>query len=100
MKEKGTHEGCIEQMERLFAERLYTADGKVPVDEDNLIRVDDWEMDCEVQAEVNRRLAMVTQENIREIGDVDGYLHDFMATNGFDVAGVDYQADVLRMDEI
>ena len=57
-------------------------------------------MDCEVQTEVNRRLAMVTQENIREIGDVDGYLHDFMATNGFDVAGVDYQADVLRMDEI
>ncbi|MBO5137584.1 MAG: trans-2-enoyl-CoA reductase family protein [Spirochaetaceae bacterium] len=99
MKEKGTHEGCIEQMERLFAERLYTK-GKVPVDSDNLIRIDDWELDPAVQAEVDARMAKITQDNLRELGDMTGYLHDFMATNGFDVEGVDYEADVPRMDVI
>lgn len=99
MKEKGTHEGCIEQMERLFAERLYTG-GDVPVDSEHLIRIDDWELDPAVQAEVNARLAKVTQDNLAELGDMDGYRHDFLATNGFDVEGVDYEADVARMDVI
>lgn len=99
MKEKGTHEGCIEQMERLFAERLYTG-GNVPVDSENLIRIDDWELDPEVQSEVNARMAKITQDNLKEMGDMTGYLHDFMATNGFDVEGVDYEADVPRMDII
>ncbi len=99
MKEKGTHEGCIEQMERLFAERLYTG-GAVPVDEAHLIRIDDWELNPEVQAEVNRRMAQVTQDNLAQLGDMDGYRHDFMATNGFDVEGVDYSADVPRMDVV
>lgn len=99
MKEKGTHEGCIEQMERLFAERLYTG-GDVPVDEAHLIRIDDWELDPAVQAEVDRRMAQVTQENLSQLGDMEGYRHDFMATNGFDVEGVDYTADVPRMDAV
>ncbi len=104
MKAKGTHEGCIEQMERLFAERLYTGDnasaGKVPVDEENRIRVDDWEMQADVQAEVDKLMAKVNNENIAEICDLDGYRHDFYATNGFDIAGVDYAADVARFDQI
>lgn len=104
MKEKGTHEGCIEQMERMFAERLYTgadsAAGEVPVDEENRIRIDDWELADDVQAEVNRRMAIVTEENLSELADMDGYRHDFMATNGFDVAGVDYDADVTDMTQI
>ncbi|AEE17567.1 enoyl-ACP reductase FabV [Treponema brennaborense] len=99
MKEKGTHEGCIEQMERLFAERLYT-DGSVPVDAEHLIRMDDWELDPAVQAEVDKRLAQVTQDTLASLGDMDGYRHDFLATNGFDVAGVDYDADVERMDVV
>ena len=99
MKANGTHEGCIEQMERLFAERLYTG-GNVPVDSENLIRIDDWELDPEVQSEVNARMAKITQDNLKEMGDMTGYLHDFMATNGFDVEGVDYEADVPRMDII
>ena len=102
MKAKGTHEGCIEQMERLFAERLYTgansAPGKVPIDEENRIRVDDWEMQDDVQAEVDRLMANVSNDNLAEICDLDGYKHDFYATNGFDVEGVDYNADVARMD--
>ncbi|WP_059369355.1 enoyl-ACP reductase FabV [Treponema endosymbiont of Eucomonympha sp.] len=100
MKEKGTHEGCIEQMERLFAERLYTPSGDIPVDGERLIRIDDREMDASVQTEVNRRLAEVSEANLAALGDMDGYRHDFLATNGFDVAGVDYGADVPRMDAI
>ena len=104
MKEKGTHEGCIEQMERLFAERLYTGEnssaGKVPVDEENRIRVDDLEMKADVQAEVDKLMAKVNNDNIKEICDLTGYKHDFYATNGFDVEGIDYTADVARMDVI
>ncbi|GMO55485.1 MAG: trans-2-enoyl-CoA reductase family protein [Treponemataceae bacterium] len=100
MKEKGTHEGCIEQMERLFAERLYTKDGKVPVDSDNLIRIDEREMDSAIQAEVTKRMATVNEGNLETTTDVQGYKHDFLCANGFDVDGVDYDADVPRMDEI
>lgn len=104
MKAKGTHEGCIEQMERLFSERLYTgkncAAGEVLVDDENRIRVDDWEMKADIQAEVDKLMASVTNENLAEVCDLDGYKHDFYATNGFDIAGVDYNADVSRMDEI
>ena len=104
MKEKGTHEGCIEQMERLFAERLYTgADnsaGTVPVDGEHRIRIDDWELEPDVQKEVEKRMAAVTNENLAELGDLAGYKHDFLATNGFDVAGVDYTSDVTKMDSL
>lgn len=99
MKGMGIHEGCIEQMERLFTERLYTGSA-VPVDSEQLIRIDDWELRPDVQAEVNSRLAKVTEENLADLGDMEGYRHDFLATNGFDVAGVDYDADIARMDVI
>ncbi|MCQ2982362.1 MAG: trans-2-enoyl-CoA reductase family protein [Treponemataceae bacterium] len=102
MKEKGTHEGCIEQINRLFAERLYikSADGNapVPVDEENRIRIDDWEMDSSVQAEVDRIMPQVTAENIATLGDLTGYRHDFLATSGFDIAGVDYTKEIERFD--
>lgn len=101
MKAKGTHEGCIEQMERLFAERLYTGEnnsaGKVPVDPENRIRIDDWEMADDIQAEVNRLMDGVTQENLAERCDLAGYKHDFLAINGFDVEGVDYSKEISDM---
>ncbi len=104
MKERGTHEGCIEQMERLFAERLFTgannAAGNVPVDSEGRIRIDDRELDPSVQAEVNKRLATVTEENLSNVGDMAGYKHDFLAINGFDIAGVDYEKDVADMSVI
>lgn len=104
MKERGSHEGCIEQMERMFAERLYTgadsAMANVPVDSEHRIRMDDWEMDDAVQTEVVKRMKEATNDNLRELCDIDGYKHDFLATNGFDVEGVDYNADVARMDLI
>ena len=104
MKEKGTHEGCIEQMERLFAERLFTgADngaGIVPVDEEGRIRIDDWELDPDVQAKVDEIMPKVTEENVSQLIDLDGIRHDFLMINGFDVPGVDYEKDLARMDVI
>ena len=100
MKAKGTHEGCIEQMERLFAERLYTADKKAAVDESGRIRMDDWEMDASVQAEVDKIMPKVTEETVKEFVDMDAIRHDFLAINGFDIAGVDYEKDVADMSAI
>ncbi len=104
MKKQGTHEGCIEQMERLFAERLYTGEnngpGTVPVDSENRIRIDDWEMDPKVQSEVDKIMPTVTEENVAENVDLDGLRHDFLIINGFDVEGVDYEADIADMRAI
>lgn len=99
MKANGTHEGCIEQMERLFAERLY-AGKAVPTDEEHRIRIDERELDPKVQAEVAKYMPIVNEDNIAKLGDIEGYRHDFLATNGFDIAGIDYNADVARMDVI
>ena len=99
-KAKGTHEGCIEQMDRLFSERLYTADGKVPVDEEGRIRIDDWELADDVQAEIDRLMKTTTEENLASSIDLEGIRHDFLNINGFDVPGVDYTKDLERMDTI
>ncbi len=104
MKAKGTHEGCIEQMERLFAERLYTGEGngagKVPTDSEGRIRIDDWELADDVQAEVDRIMPAVTEENLDDTVDLAGVRHDFLAINGFDIEGVDYDKDVADLFSI
>ncbi|WP_448634167.1 enoyl-ACP reductase FabV [Pedobacter panaciterrae] len=69
MKENGTHEGCIEQMQRLFAERLYNKGG-IATDEQGRIRVDDLEMDSDVQAKVAALWAEATEESLPKIGDL------------------------------
>lgn len=93
MKEKGTHEGTIEQMQRLFAERLYTEDGNVPLDENGRIRIDDWEMAEDIQAEVAKNWDKVTTENLSELSDIEGYRRDFFNLFGFEIDGVDYEKD-------
>ena len=100
MKEKGTHEGCIEQMERLFTQRLFTEDKKVPVDSENRIRIDDWELAADVQAKIDEYMAKITPENVTEYIDLDGIRHDFLMINGFDVPGVDYEKEVEKMNVI
>ena len=100
MKEKGNHEGCIEQMERLFTQRLFTEDKKVPVDSENRIRIDDWELDADVQAKIDEYMAKITPENVTEYIDLDGIRHDFLMINGFDVPGVDYEKEVEKMNVI
>ncbi|WP_124727729.1 enoyl-ACP reductase FabV [Staphylospora marina] len=93
MKEKGLHEGCIEQMYRLFTERLY-AGGPVPVDEKGLIRIDDLEMRDDIQREVLERWHAVNGENLNELSDIEGFRRDFFRLFGFESDGVDYEADV------
>ena len=93
MKEKGTHEGPIEQMQRLFADRLYTENGEVPLDANGRIRIDDWEMAEDVQAEVAKYWDKVTTETLAEISDIDGYRKEFFNLFGFELEGVDYEKD-------
>lgn len=93
MKAKGLHEGCIEQMQRLFATRLYNG-GAVPLDDKGRIRVDDWEMQEDVQAEVAALWEQATTENLSAIGDLAGYRNDFFNLFGFEFPGIDYEKDV------
>ena len=94
MKEMGLHEGCIEQIARLYRECLYTSDGKVPVDSENRVRIDDWEMRDDIQKAVMDKMKIVTTENVFAETDIAGFKHDFMEAHGFDVAGVDYDSEV------
>ena len=93
MKANGTHEGTIEQMQRLFADRLYTENGDVALDSEGRIRIDDWEMAEDVQAEVAKYWDKVTTETLAEISDIDGYRKEFFNLFGFELEGVDYEKD-------
>ena len=91
MKAEGTHEDCIEQMDRLFRERL--CNGNPQPDEAGRIRVDDWEMKPAVQELVGQRWKEVNTENFTELGDFEGYQSSFLRLFGFGLAGVDYAAE-------
>ncbi|MXO05860.1 enoyl-ACP reductase FabV [Flavobacterium sp. HBTb2-11-1] len=99
MKEEGIHEGCIEQIQRLFQDRLYNG-SEVPVDEKGRIRIDDWEMREDVQEKVAKLWLEATTETLPEIGDLAGYRNDFLNLFGFEVPGVDYNADTNEVVEI
>jgi enoyl-[acyl-carrier protein] reductase / trans-2-enoyl-CoA reductase (NAD+) len=96
MKADGIHEGCIEQIQRLFSQRLYTG-ATVPVDEKGRIRIDDWEMRDDVQSEVAQLWLEATTETLPAIGDLAGYKQDFLNLFGFGFKGVDYDADANEM---
>lgn len=98
MKEKGTHEGCIEQMQRLFSSKLY-GQAKVPVDGERLLRMDDKELEAETQKEVSILLASMNADNFTQIGDYRGFKQEFMQLNGFSFANIDY-SQPISMDEI
>ena len=93
MKERGLHEGTVEQMGRLLADRLY-AGSETPVDEEGRSRLDDWEMRADVQDEVARRWREVDSDNVAALADLEGYRRDFLLLFGFGAPGVDYGADV------
>jgi enoyl-[acyl-carrier protein] reductase/trans-2-enoyl-CoA reductase (NAD+) len=96
MKEKGTHEGAIEQMIRLFRDKLYASD--MPLDSQGYIRMDDWELDPGVQQAVRDLWPKVNTENIEAISDINGYRDDFEQLFGFKMPGIDYTADVSPLD--
>ena len=93
MKEQGSHETCIEHIDRLFASQLQ-ADAEMRLDEAGRIRVDDLELADQVQAEVKRRWPLVNTDNLLELGDLTGFREDFLKIFGFGIDGVDYDADV------
>lgn len=90
MKEMDLHEGCIEQVDRLFREAL----PKHEYDEAGRIRMDDWELSAAVQAEVERRWPLLATASLGELGDLTGFRADFLKIFGFGVPGVDYAADL------
>jgi enoyl-[acyl-carrier protein] reductase/trans-2-enoyl-CoA reductase (NAD+) len=96
MKEKGIHEGCIEQIQRLYSERLYSNEG-IATDDKGRIRIDDWEMREDVQELVAKLWPEATTENLAEIGDLAGYRHDFYNLFGFEFDGVNYQAEANEL---
>jgi enoyl-[acyl-carrier protein] reductase/trans-2-enoyl-CoA reductase (NAD+) len=96
MKAEVIHEGCIEQIQRLYADRLYTGNA-VPTDEKGRIRIDDWEMRPDVQERIAKLWLESTTETLVELGDLAGYKQDFLSLFGFGFEGVDYQADVNEM---
>ncbi|WP_338408324.1 enoyl-ACP reductase FabV [uncultured Flavobacterium sp.] len=96
MKEEGIHEGCIEQIQRLFYDRLYTGE-EIPTDDKGRIRIDDWEMSAEVQEKIAILWEEATSEALPEIGDLQGYKQDFLNLFGFGFEGVDYLTDANEM---
>ena len=98
MKEKGLHEGCIEQLNRLYRTQLYRQDGQaMDLDEAGRIRMDDWELRDDVQSACRALWAEVTTDNLFELTDYAGYKHEFLKVFGFDRDDVDYDADVDPM---
>ena len=92
MKAQGTHEGCIEQIDNLFRDSLY---GVAPaLDEEGRLRADDKELDPTVQAAVAKLWDSINTDTLRELSDFEGYKREFLQLFGFEVDGVDYDAEV------
>ena len=92
MKEQGTHEGCIEQIQRLFKECLYSATPRL--DDANRYRVDELELNPSVQTKVETIWDQVTEDNLFELTDFAGYKTEFLRLFGFGLNGVDYDAEI------
>ena len=93
MKAKKTHEGCIEQIARLFHDFVYTGKA-IPVDSEQRIRIDDLEMQSDIQKSIEEIWNKISTDNVYELSDLAGYRHDFYKLFGFEVDGVDYSQDV------
>ena len=99
MKAEGIHEGCIEQIQRLYQQRLFSGNA-VPTDEQGRIRIDDWEMRSDVQERIAKLWIESTTESLVELGDLAGYKQDFLNLFGFGFEGVDYLADANEMVQV
>lgn len=93
MKEKGVHENCIMQIQRMFSEKIYCGN-KLKLDESGKLRMDDWELKEDIQNEVNDLWNKITPDNFKELSDYQGYKKAFMNLNGFEIEGVDYKEDI------
>ena len=93
MKEKGLHEGCTEQIYRLFTDRLY-ANETIPTDTEGRIRLDDWEMLEDIQSEVENRWALQHEGKPLQKGDLEGVRLEYDQIHGFGFPNIDYTLDV------
>ncbi|MES4613479.1 MAG: enoyl-ACP reductase FabV [Ewingella sp.] len=93
MKEQGIHEGCIEQIQRLFATKMYN-DQTPSTDDKNRLRLDDWELRDEVQKTCGEIWKQLNDDNIYQLTDYQSYKEEFLRLFGFGLKGVDYDADV------
>lgn len=95
MRQEGLHEGCMEQIYRMFSERLFRADAAKPeTDSDNRLRLDDWELREDIQQHCRDLWPQVTTENLSELTDYQEYKAEFIKLFGFGIKGIDYGADV------
>lgn len=99
MKAKGTHEGCMEQIERLFRTQMYGGMG-LEFDDAGRVRIDDWEMKPDIQAEVTKIWPEVNTETLSQLTDIAGYRTEFLKLFGFGLPGIDYEADINPHVEI
>ncbi len=99
MKEAGVHENCIQHIDRLFREQLLAEPARQRRDEVGRLRVDERELDPDIQAEVRRRFEAVTTDNLEQLADLPGYRADFLRIFGFGVEGVDYEAEVSPLGD-
>ena len=97
MKEEGIHEDCIEQIYRLFSERL-SSDPQL--DGEGRIRIDDWEMRDDIQQSVAEDWEKINTDNLSEISDFEGYQSDFLKLFGFGIPGINYDAETDPIREI
>jgi len=98
MKEDGSHEGCIEQLYRLYSECIYSDTPRL--DDEGRLRVDELELRPEIQDKVAEAWAQITTDNLAELTDFSGYQKEFLRLFGFEIDGVDYEADVNPVVEI
>lgn len=94
MKELSVHEDCVRHIDRLFRSSVYTGELTPQIDAVGRLRADDWELRPDVQAEVQRRWAIVNTDNLMAISDLAGFRRDFLRIFGFEADGVDYNAEV------
>ncbi|NUY55600.1 trans-2-enoyl-CoA reductase family protein [Salinivibrio sp. EAGSL] len=100
MREEGVHEGCMEQIHRMFTQRLYQADGSEPaVDSERRLRLDDLELREDIQQHCRDLWPQITTDNLTELTDYNEYKAEFLKLFGFGVDGVDYDADVSPLVE-
>ncbi|MGF1691777.1 enoyl-ACP reductase FabV [Photobacterium kagoshimensis] len=100
MREEGVHEGCMQQIHRMFTQRLYKEDGTAPeVDAENRLRLDDWELREDIQKHCRDLWSTVTNENLFEVADYQEYKDEFLKLFGFGIESIDYEADVATLVE-
>jgi enoyl-[acyl-carrier protein] reductase/trans-2-enoyl-CoA reductase (NAD+) len=93
MKERRLHEGCIQQMDRLYRNFLFSGQD-LPLDSEGRIRLDDWEMRADVQQTVAQSWGRVTTENLTQHADLKGFREEFLRHHGFGMPGIDYSQPV------